>query len=615
MTNRIYWLAAIFFLTACGGGGGGGSSSDPKVEASVVATTGGSVSPMAIAVSTGGSASFTIIPAEGYNLKNITGCNGTLQGAKFITGALNNNCSINVEFSRNSYDVSVITGPGGSATVDKATVLHGDSWTTVLQPEPGYDIDSVTGCGAGSLVENTYTSTAITASCQLNVQFSKRLVAVTGLVAIGAPLSGATVEASCANNPGFVEDGTTDAPGMFTGKVAEVDLPCALRAASSNPAIVLHGLTTQAGRANITPLTDMVLALASGELPSAWYETGSVDSVLPLLSDAQEQLLALFAFTGYDIPSGEFKPFDSSFAIADAWGQLLDQLGRGIEQTAALDYPTLIAALLAQENYKFPLPNGDQEETAEACFNPVLYEIGTRLVRKTHSIKTSGDTVNHNLLEHELENVSLAATEQGQVLTQKYNLATKFYLNDQADNASSWVGEGNLKILVDADGKSVADISAQYSQSPAFDAPPEQVLLDSTYTGTYDPQGNLIRFRFPSNTDSSETFNHVEELNFTLRFSPSELNITRTESTQTITRQFVGIKSLVRGGKTYDACEFKVSRKKTVLPGSTNPEFPAGEYTENYSQYFLVGAGVEVTDTSITSISINGLEVYSNNAQ
>jgi hypothetical protein len=59
-------------------------------------------------------------------------------------------------------------------------------------------------------------------------------------------------------------------------------------------------------------------------------------------------------------------------------------------------------------------------------------------------------------------------------------------------------------------------------------------------------------------------------------------------------------------------CEFTVEEIKSVKEGSTDTANPAGDSSRSYSQYFLVGDGVEVTDPAITSIMIDGIEVYTN---
>lgn len=88
---------------------------------------------------------------------------------------------------------------------------------------------------------------------------------LTGTVATGSPIAGATVDVRCANSMGSA---TTANDGSYNLSVAYGQPPCLLQVEvqyGGGPVIDrLHGYATSSGVANVTPLTDVVLALALG---------------------------------------------------------------------------------------------------------------------------------------------------------------------------------------------------------------------------------------------------------------------------------------------------------------------------------------------------------------
>lgn len=109
-------------LSACGGGGGGGgdgSSPGPQNPSFTVSTsinTGGSISPESATVASGGTATFTISPANGYQISAASGCGGSRDGLSYTTGAITANCEISVSFS-------TVGGSGSDAQAPTAAIV------------------------------------------------------------------------------------------------------------------------------------------------------------------------------------------------------------------------------------------------------------------------------------------------------------------------------------------------------------------------------------------------------------------------------------------------------------------------------------------------------------
>lgn len=102
---KLFLLGCISItIVGCGGGGGGSSapeSQKPSVTTytvSAVAGEGGSVSPASQSVESGNNATITVTPDSGYLIAAVSGCNGTLDGTTYTTGAVTADCSVEASF-------------------------------------------------------------------------------------------------------------------------------------------------------------------------------------------------------------------------------------------------------------------------------------------------------------------------------------------------------------------------------------------------------------------------------------------------------------------------------------------------------------------------------------
>jgi len=132
-------LLMVMWLVACGGGGGrdGAASVVPTPASFIVSATagaGGTVSPASVTVSSGAITTFTFSASFGFEIDSASGCNGTLNGNSFSTGAVSSNCSVAVTYRPVSCSASDQTAPAGSI-FDVATL----SWS------PGQNINGTAG--------------------------------------------------------------------------------------------------------------------------------------------------------------------------------------------------------------------------------------------------------------------------------------------------------------------------------------------------------------------------------------------------------------------------------------------------------------------------------------
>lgn len=127
---------------------------------------------------------------------------------------------------------------------------------------------------------------------------------ISGVAATGAALSGATVNVTCSSGSGTATTGTD---GSYSAPVSGASLPCVLTATSSDGKTVLHSLIAGSGSvssatANVTPLTELLLAQLSGQDP-AKYVAGFSATTTVTASDvtaAQAALVKVLQGAGFD---------------------------------------------------------------------------------------------------------------------------------------------------------------------------------------------------------------------------------------------------------------------------------------------------------------------------
>ncbi len=221
--------ASLFLLSGCGGGdsdnssGGNGGGGSQNYTVTATAGSGGSITPATRTVQQGQTTTFTVTPDTGYSISTVSGCNGSLSGNIYTTGAITSACSVVASFSLNSYTIAAAAGEGGSITSSSQSVQHGQTATFTITPNAGYSITDVTGCN-GSLSGNIYTTGAITNACTVTVSFSINSYTVTATAGDGGSITpasqtvnhGATTSFTITPNAGYSIENVTGCGGSLS---------------------------------------------------------------------------------------------------------------------------------------------------------------------------------------------------------------------------------------------------------------------------------------------------------------------------------------------------------------------------------------------------------------
>lgn len=180
-----YKLAVLMSFSmmavACGGGGSSddsGGTPAPPVSYTVTASagTGGSISPSSRSVVNGQTTTFSVTTDDGYNIDQVTGCNGSLSGSTYTTGAIIGDCSVEAAFEKLTYTITIDVVGSGAVSSSEFDVDHGDDFEFTTIPEDGHGVYEIEGC-AGVYENDNFISDAITEQCEITVTFEPELEA------------------------------------------------------------------------------------------------------------------------------------------------------------------------------------------------------------------------------------------------------------------------------------------------------------------------------------------------------------------------------------------------------------------------------------------------------
>lgn len=177
-----------------------------------------------------------------------------------------------------------------------------------------------------------------------------------GTVAVGAAVGGATVSATCVT--GNYSTTSNAASGNYGLVIPGANFPCAVSATGGAlGGTTLHSFANAPGTANITPLTDLALALqvnnTTGQTLAAWFSNpGNLGTLNATLADAVDDLRDALIAAGYSVPTawtaGSTTPFTGTFTpdpASDPFDQLLEALADAIANSGSYaDYDALLAA-------------------------------------------------------------------------------------------------------------------------------------------------------------------------------------------------------------------------------------------------------------------------------
>ena len=251
----------------------------------------------------------------------------------------------------------------------------------------------VSACGGG-------TSTSVTAATAISPAPAPPTVSVTGTAATGAAIAGGAVTLNCVS--GKTGIASSGADGSFSVSVAGVTFPCVARVDYKDSAGVaqqLHSFVTAAGNANISPITDLLVAnLTGGSAADAFdkFDPARASAVTPAqLAAAATKVKAYLKTLGVDTTNLPDDPITTKFVAkngttaGDAFDKVLDDvkakltaIGLTIASAATkLNTPTMPVVAqpgeLAATGTLTGLPTGITFTAATIFINPLFTPYGS----------------------------------------------------------------------------------------------------------------------------------------------------------------------------------------------------------------------------------------------
>lgn len=215
-------------------------------------------------------------------------------------------------------------------------------------------------------------------------------LSLSGTAAVGAAFVDANIKIKCLNAVG---DTKTASDGSYVVKIAGASLPCALRA-TANDGRKLHSIivgTSEEAVANITPLTELLLARAARKDAASFFEGFNAEQVKKELTaqQIQEAMAEIKAFLTGVVDLSELSDFISSKLSAtsatnltgNAYDKLLDMLKERVDAAMFGEFISFLAS-------GKPIPDHTK-------FKPTLETNVTKISLETNQSYQFSATINY----------------------------------------------------------------------------------------------------------------------------------------------------------------------------------------------------------------------------
>ncbi len=180
---------------------------------------------------------------------------------------------------------------------------------------------------------------------------------LSGTAAVGAPIAGGMVQLRCSGGSAVLE-AVTGANGAWRIDTTGQALPCAVRVTGGSLAAgqALHSVALTFDTTNITPLTDLIVANATGKLPATWWGTAGPGDLGSLAAAQVDKALASVRSALGLATLQTFDPRTVAFnAVAkDKVDDVLEALQQALANLG-MDYAALVSAA---SNTTFTLSDG-----------------------------------------------------------------------------------------------------------------------------------------------------------------------------------------------------------------------------------------------------------------
>ncbi len=161
---------------------------------------------------------------------------------------------------------------------------------------------------------------------------------ISGTAFSTSALNGANVTAICKDGIGFKNTVNVNTQGKWQGEVDNSKFPCRLQVKANGQSY--YSYVEREGNVNINPLTDMVVAYASNQVPATWYQSGTMAT--EKLNSANSALVTELIKKGYGV-NNDVDLFNAEMKANSPIHQAIQELLEAIKNNRNIkDYDALL---------------------------------------------------------------------------------------------------------------------------------------------------------------------------------------------------------------------------------------------------------------------------------
>lgn len=190
---------------------------------------------------------------------------------------------------------------------------------------------------------------------------------ISGTAFSTSALNGANVTAICKDGIGFKNTVNVNTQGKWQGEVDNSKFPCRLQVKANGQSY--YSYVEREGNVNINPLTDMVVAYASNQVPATWYQSGTMAT--EKLNSANFALVTELIKKGYGV-NNDVDLFNAEMKVNSPIHQAIQELLEAIKNNRNIkDYDALL--MLIKDGNLSQLPM----KSDQILVNPLNINIDT----------------------------------------------------------------------------------------------------------------------------------------------------------------------------------------------------------------------------------------------
>lgn len=273
---------------------------------------------------------------------------------------------------------------------------------------------------------------------------------ISGTAFSTSALNGANVTAICKDGIGFKNTVNVNTQGKWQGEVDNSKFPCRLQVKANGQSY--YSYVEREGNVNINPLTDMVVAYASNQVPATWYQSGTMAT--EKLNSANSALVTELIKKGYSV-NNDVDLFNAEMKANSPIYQAIQELLEAIKNNRNIkDYDALLMLIkdgnLSQLPKKVDILNNSIPMIFN--FNTNACQILPALENMQQYNKCSDKVINNfiesNLVAADSDEKCVLVKQGNKVSLTKGNQTVSALLDqEQEDGMSFTFDEGELDIV------------------------------------------------------------------------------------------------------------------------------------------------------------------------